>query len=97
MQFVKLSLIQLGRELKSFAPYCLRHTALTNLASQCDSFALQTIAGHSSISITQRYVHPQAKAITEAFQKIRDLQRVVIVKISPKNKPSRRALQRWDS
>jgi integrase len=64
--------------LKPFAPYTLRHTALTNLASQCDTFALKTIAGHSSITITQRYVHPQAKAITEAFEKMEKLHRVVI-------------------
>jgi integrase len=57
-------------KLKPFAPYSIRHTALTNLAAQCDTFALKTIAGHSSITITQRYVHPQAEAITEAFKKI---------------------------
>jgi integrase len=57
-------------KLKPFAPYSIRHTALTNLAAQCDTFALKTIAGHSSITITQRYVHPHAEAITEAFKKI---------------------------
>lgn len=58
-------------EIKSFAPYCLRHTALTWLAdSGCDAFTLARIAGHSSIAITQRYVHPQAEAIERAFQKL---------------------------
>ena len=53
---------------KPFEPYCLRHTALTNLASLgCDSFTLAKIAGHSSITITQRYCHPQADAIERAF------------------------------
>jgi len=35
---------------KSFEPYCLRHTALTRLAgSGCDAFTLMRIAGHSNI------------------------------------------------
>jgi site-specific recombinase XerD len=63
---------------KRFAPYSIRHTALTNLAPECDTFALKTIAGHSSITITQRYVHPQAQAITNAFEKMTDRQNVVI-------------------
>ena len=33
----------------------------------CDVFILTRIAGHSSITITQRYVHPQADAIERAF------------------------------
>ena len=54
--------------MKPFAPYCLRHTALTRLAeSGCDAFTLARIAGHSSITITQRYCHPQADAIERAF------------------------------
>ncbi|MGB9084488.1 MAG: tyrosine-type recombinase/integrase, partial [Terriglobales bacterium] len=43
--------------------------ALTQLAEAgCDVFTLARIAGHSSITITQRYVHPQADAIERAFQ-----------------------------
>jgi integrase len=44
--------------LRPFPPYCLRHTALTNLAPLCDTVTLKTIAGHSQISMTARYVHP---------------------------------------
>ncbi len=55
-------------ELEYFQPYILRHTALTELAKAgCDTFTLARIAGHSSITITQRYVHPQADAIERAF------------------------------
>jgi site-specific recombinase XerD len=55
---------------KGFEPYCLRHSALTMLAeSGCDAFTLARIAGHSSITITQRYCHPQADAIERAFGK----------------------------
>ncbi len=56
---------------KGFQPYCLRHTALTNLAaSGCDAFTLARIAGHSSITITQRYCHPQADSIERAFHQL---------------------------
>jgi len=58
-------------KVKPFEPYCLRHTALTNLGEAgCDAFTLAKIAGHSSITITQRYVHPQADAIERAFAKL---------------------------
>jgi hypothetical protein len=53
---------------KQFKIYCLRHSALTVLAeSGCDAFTLARIAGHSSITITQRYWHLQADAIERAF------------------------------
>ena len=46
----------------------MRQTALTRLAeSGCDAFTLARIAGHSGISITQRYCYPQAEAIERAF------------------------------
>jgi integrase len=52
-----------------FVPYILRHTALTRLGEKADGdvFALAKIAGHSSIAITQRYVHSQAEAINQVF------------------------------
>jgi len=53
----------------AFVPYTLRHTALTRLgeAAGGDVFVLARIAGHSSITITQRYVQPQADAINRVF------------------------------
>ena len=54
---------------KAFVPYTLRHPALTNLGEQAggDVFVLARIAGHSSITVTQRYIHPQADAINRVF------------------------------
>jgi integrase len=56
----------------AFVPYTLRHTALTRLgdAAGGDVFVLARIAGHSSITITQRYVHPQADAIGRVFSAV---------------------------
>jgi len=55
--------------LKAFEPYVMRHTALTRMAPLCDPFTLARIAGHSSITITRRYCHPQADAVEAAFSK----------------------------
>jgi integrase len=54
---------------KAFVPYVLRHTALTRLGEKAGGnvFALASIAGHSSITVTQRYVHPQADTIDRIF------------------------------
>jgi integrase len=51
-----------------FEPYCLRHTALTRLAPHADAYTLAQIAGHGSIAMTMRYVHPQAEAVEKAFK-----------------------------
>lgn len=53
----------------AFVPYVLRHTALTRLGKLAggDVFALAKIAGHSTIAVTQRYVHPEAETIDEIF------------------------------
>jgi integrase len=65
-------------EVQPFEPYCLRHTALTNLAAAgCDAFTLARIAGHSSITITMRYCHPQADAIERAFAQVANRPKVV--------------------
>src|SRR5690349_14784509 len=55
--------------LAAFEPYVMRHTALTRMVPLCDAFTLARIAGHSSITITQRYCHPQADAVEAAFSK----------------------------
>jgi integrase len=54
---------------QAFVPYTLRHTALTMLgtAAHGDVFTLARIAGHSSITVTQRCIHPQAEAIQRVF------------------------------
>ena len=44
---------------RPFVLYSLRHTFLTRLgASGCDAWTLARIAGHSSVAISARYVHP---------------------------------------
>src|SRR5438876_7669146 len=53
--------------IKPFELYCLRHTCLTRWAPKMDPFTLAYLAGHSDISITKRYVHPEGETIKAAM------------------------------
>jgi integrase len=56
---------------RSFVLYSLRHTFLTRLGeSGCDAWTLARIAGHSSISISARYVHPSEDAVLSAVERL---------------------------
>jgi integrase len=48
-----------------------RHTFCTRLGSRgVDAFTLQRLAGHSSITISARYVHPDAKNMEDAVARL---------------------------
>jgi integrase len=56
---------------RQFVLYSLRHTFLTRLGeSGCDAWTLARIAGHSSVSISARYVHPSEDAVLSAVEKL---------------------------
>jgi len=56
---------------RSFVLYSLRHTFLTRLGeSGCDAWTLARIAGHSSIAISARYVHPSTDAVFAAVDRL---------------------------
>jgi integrase len=51
-----------------FVLYSFRHTFLTRLGqSGCDAWTLAKIAGHSSIAISSRYVHPSEDTVLTAM------------------------------
>jgi integrase len=55
-------------KLRPFVLYTLRHTFLTRLGeSGCDVWTLARIAGHSSIAMSSRYVHPSADRVLDAM------------------------------
>lgn len=55
-------------KLRPFVLYTLRHTFLTRLGeSGCDVWTLARIAGHSSIAMSSRYVHPSADKVLDAM------------------------------
>jgi integrase len=56
---------------RPFVLYSLRHTFLTRLGSSgCDAWTLARIAGHSSIAISSRYVHPSEDAVLNAIARL---------------------------
>lgn len=57
-----------------FPLYTFRHTCLTRWASFMDPYTLGYLAGHSDFATTRRYVHPQARTITEAIERARSAQ-----------------------
>jgi integrase len=57
-------------EVRPFVLYSFRHTFLTRLgAAGCDVWRLAQIAGHGSIAISMRYVHPQGDAVLDAMER----------------------------
>jgi integrase len=54
-----------------FVLYSFRHSFLTRLGqSGCDAWTLARIAGHSSIAISSRYVHPSEDTVLAAFSRL---------------------------
>jgi len=51
--------------------HSLRHTMLSRLGEAgADAFSLMRIAGHSSVVVSQRYVHPSPESLERAFEKL---------------------------
>jgi integrase len=59
-----------------FVIHSLRHTMLSRLGKASpDPYLVMKIAGHSTIAVSQRYVHPSTSAQTEAFERLEALKR----------------------
>jgi len=58
-------------QVRPFVLYSLRHTFLTRLGeSGCDAWTLARIAGHSSVAMSARYVHPSEDAVLAALDRL---------------------------
>jgi integrase len=58
-------------KVRPFVLYSLRHTFLTRLGqSGCDAWTLARIAGHSSVAMSGRYVHPDEDAVLNALNRL---------------------------
>jgi len=59
---------------KDFVLHSLRHTCLTRLGEAgADAFTIMKLAGHSSVTVSQRYVHPTGETIELAFDRLEKL------------------------
>ena len=60
-----------SKPIRPFVLYSFRHTFLTRLAEGgVDVWTLAKIAGHSSIAISSRYVHPGEDAVLNAISRL---------------------------
>ena len=72
-----------------FRLYDLRHTFLTRLGeANADPFTIQKIAGHSSILVSQRYVHPTSERVEEAVFKLDEYNRKKTEELKTKERVS---------
>lgn len=56
---------------EEFVPHSLRHTYGTRLGeSGADAFTIMRLMGHSSVTISQRYVHPSPESLEKAVQRL---------------------------
>jgi hypothetical protein len=57
-----------------FVLHSLRHTMLTRFGETgADSFTIKKTAGHSSVTTSERYIHPSGETMERAFQKLETL------------------------
>ena len=66
-----------------FVIHSLRHTMLTRLGEAgADSFTIKRIAGHSSVTVSERCVHPTPEGLERAFEKLERLNAAAHEKIN---------------
>ena len=59
---------------EDYVIHSLRHTMLTRLGEAgVDAFTIMRIAGHSSITVSQRYMHPSPESLGRAFERLESL------------------------
>jgi integrase len=57
-----------------FVPHSLRHTLGTRLGeSGANVFTIMKLMGHSTITVSQRYVHPSPESMERAVSRMEDL------------------------
>jgi integrase len=58
---------------EEFVIYCLRHTFGTRLGeSGADAFTIMKAMGHSTVTVSQRYVHPTPETLERAFERLEE-------------------------
>ena len=78
---------QRKNSIRPFRLYDLRHTFLTRLGeANTDPFSIQRIAGHSSIVVSQKYVHPTPERLEDAFSRLESYNESKIAEMKAKQK-----------
>lgn len=73
---------------EEFVLHCLRHTFGTRLGeSGADVFTIMKLMGHSTVLVSQRYVHPSPESIERAYERFTKLNRRPVTTISTTPEP----------
>jgi integrase len=71
-----------------FVLHSLRHTYGTRLGEGgADAFSIMRLMGHSSVTISQRYVHPTPEALERAVERLEVLNREAMNRLPEHGKP----------
>lgn len=80
---------------RDFVLHSLRHTALSRLGEAgAGAFEIMKIAGHSSVTISQRYVHPSPEAIERAFERLESFNAQAAKKAAKRKRQRRQGASR---
>ena len=61
--------------------HSLRHTFLTRFGEAgADAFTIKKVAGHSSVTISERYIHPTPEGQKRAFERFANLNKEAVEK-----------------
>jgi len=67
---------------KDFVIHSLRHTFLARLGETgADAFTIKKVAGHSSVTISERYIHPTPEGQERAFERSANLNQTAVEKV----------------
>jgi hypothetical protein len=66
----------------AFVLHSLRHTYGTRLGEAgADVFTIMRLMGHSSVTVSQRYVHPTPEALERAVERLEGLNQSAMTKL----------------
>lgn len=69
-----------------FVVHSMRHTCLTRLGEAgADAFTIMKLAGHSSVTVSQRYIHPTGETVQLAFDRLEALNKRALEASSGRN------------
>jgi len=74
--------------------HSLRHTFLTRFGEAgADAFTIKKVAGHSSVTISERHIHPKPEGQERAFERFANLNQEAVEQVKNDNESLQIPLQ----
>lgn len=72
---------------KNFVVHSLRHIFGARMGeTRADAFEMKRLMGHSSVTVSQRYVHPSPESLERAFERLEAMNERVVRNLAGKPK-----------